>query len=129
MTHYIYVESATGRNISQTSDPDVLNRIRPGYEVVQVPDEDIKGLWNPTTKSFDTRPKTQKLSTHELLTRFNAAEIEALVDSAETKAKAFVFIMSVRKFFDTFDPEVIAMLNGLESVGLLKAVRVTEILR
>ena len=44
MTQYIYVESATGRAVSQTSDPDILSRIRPGYEVVQVDDEDINQI-------------------------------------------------------------------------------------
>ena len=123
MTQYIYVESATGRAVSQTSDPDILSRIKPGYEVIQVTDEDINGIWKAESKSFEPRPERRIIDKLDFLELFTDAELEEIILHPHAKVKVFIKKLELAGRVDLKSVRMIKAIDGMQALGILTSER------
>ncbi len=121
--NYLY-KISTGELVSNSSDD-----IDPptGMSVIST---DKTGLWNSTTLDFDPLLPETRLKTEVFFDRFTQAELENLIVTARTNAKAAVFLkrLDLKDRVDLADPLLQADISSMETAGILSTARVQEIL-
>ena len=123
---YNLIETATGRNISQSSIP--IPSPKDGYHVVETADN--VGVWNESTLVFDPYPSPRIISTELFIERFTATEQEDIIDAAKTSKKANRFIQILKLVqAANLDSEFIQVsVNAMESAGVIGVGRAAEVL-
>jgi len=67
-------------------------------------------------------------SKYQFLTLFTQTELGAILNSTDAGVKNFVFMFQAAEEIDTTDPNTVAGVNMLESLGLIEAGRAAQIL-
>ncbi|MEE9223060.1 MAG: hypothetical protein V3V40_06345 [Nitrosomonadaceae bacterium] len=127
--HYILIDSATGKALSQTRNPKALERVRPGQEFITVDENDIKGTWNPDTRSFDVPVPISRRSKSEFWDRFTQEEKAQLLTLAKTDIRAELFVMDLHMMEGIINakaPWILERLTALDIFGYEALARITE---
>lgn len=125
---YNLIETATGRNHSQSSTP--IPDPKAGYHVVETADN--VGVWNESTLVFDPYPPNRVISVGDFIDRFTPKEQEDLIEATKTikKAATFVEVLKLKGIADldsTFIQVAIVSMEG-EPTNILAVGRAAEIL-
>jgi len=80
--------------------------------------------------NFNSPPTPLKIITNkELWTRFLETEKDNLIISTDKRVKRLLFELQITDSFNLDDTKVKAVINGLETLGLIGVGRATEILK
>lgn len=126
MTWYNLIDKKSGKLISNSSVP-----IEPGAGRIVVETYDRDGLWNPTTRQYDPRPAPDvMISMREYLNRFTQDEYLAIIAAKKSDPvlEASYERLSLLDEVKISGARTKAVLEGLESAGIIKSGRAAEIL-
>ena len=124
--YHVY-QVSDGKLISSTIvEPGAL---RSGLAYVSRPKIEEKGVWNPSTLSFDVRPPRRVLGRSEFYKRIGLRKL-AKIMGARGNNRVATYLEYVRglEVIDLDDPETQTELNYMKVQGFLSASDVTEIL-
>ncbi len=112
--HYILCNSTTGERLNDSADIDTFARIKPTEEIITVDRADMRGIWNPATKSFDARPREDYISRSKIILRvFTRAEYRLLALSTDDDAVVFMARLQALDGLDFATQGVIDDVNAL----------------
>ena len=123
---YNLIETATGRNISQSSTP--ISDPSAGFHVIETADND--GIWNEQTLQFDPFELHRVIALGDFISLFTNAEKDDLFEAAKTikKANTFVEVIKLVGSADLDGDFIITHVNLMESAGIIGSGRAAEIL-
>ena len=126
MTVNNLIETSTGRNNSQSSEP--IHNPKKGFNVVETSDN--VGIWNESTLKFDPIPPPRIVPVSDFMARFTDQEKENLVEAAKTikKANTFIKILPMIGVADLDSAFITTAVNGMEQAGIIGNGRAVEIL-
>lgn len=130
---YAIYQAEDGKLVGTTTDrallaPAYIIMMR-GHAVIERPDEEAGGVWNPATLQFDPRP-AGALTPFQFKSRLTAQERIAIRAAAASDPVVADFLDMLGSASEvlTGDPQTIAGVDYMVSVGLLTAERAAEVL-
>lgn len=113
---YNLVETATGRNISQSSEP--ISNVKVGFHIVETADN--VGIWNESTLQFDPIPVKNVLVKSSFYKKIGIGLFGKVVAASKTDVEVEVLVEYIKglETIDLDDPELLYGLNLLVTKGV-----------
>jgi len=113
---YNLIETATGRNTSQSSVP--IENIKAGFHVIETADN--IGIWNEATLQFDPTPENKRIVKSTFYKNIGIGLFGKVVAASKSDVEIEILLEYI-KGLDTVnleDPELLYGLNLLVSKGV-----------
>lgn len=119
---YHLVRTSNGEYLGQSALMSNFPKpLPPDTEIIELPDGDEKGIWNPATKSFDPRPNPEAK-------RFTVSELQSMAAASGTNSNASIALLISQSVGNVeLDAEFKSVLSTLESDGIIAPGRAAKL--
>jgi len=123
---YNWIETATGKNISQSSVP--ITKVKDGFHVVETADN--IGLWNESTLQFEPYPENKRIAKSSFYKKIGIALFGKVVAASKTDVEIEVLVEYIKGLdtIDLNDGELLYGLNLLVTKGVWTQAEMDKVL-